>query len=749
MTKRLFLFVLLSIFSFSLHAFPVPPATNKDGSPVSGTLEAAFNPNAGVTPFPTNLAFPTAGPIDLTLDIDVADPGDFGDPRVALSAIDGFSTMEKWTTTFLGSAVGLPPTQPAGRIDPDSVVPGQSVRVFEVTTTGYPYLVVTGIVRELVPVQEFVAASADGGILAILPTLPLKEMTTYMAVLTNDINDVNGNDATPSQVYHLAKKRTPLVDANNRSTIPLLPDATAQALEPLRQLTMAMELTAASAGVNPDDIVLSWTVRTQSITPTLKILRALAQPAPTIIAPTGFSTAALGGAGIADIYIGVITLPYYLTAPSAENPIAFLTEWWRAAPGGYLPPFDQIGLDPESTNLTAVNPIPVPTGVQTVPLIMTVPNANSGLTKPDEGWPVVIYQHGLTRNRTDMLPLADAIASTGRVLISIDQPLHGVVPGEMDSPALEAFYVENTPFAPIANERTFDIDIVNNDTFEAGPDDRIDRSGTHSFNLGNLQLARDNIRQAEADLSVLALSIQNMSIDGDATPDLNPFDVSAVAHSAGTAVMTAAAAVEPIISSLYLNSAVSGIIRVLDNGDFGPSRLHPLLERVGLIRGTPEYEQFMILTQTMLDPAEPANWAAEAAARIPVVHNQVQEDPTVPNFVPGEPLVGSEAVNRIMQLAPYNTTQVNPEGLRVVARFLQPADHESLFRPIYPEVTVEMQSQMASVVASGGTLVQVDNSDLLVPVPAAPARKANEKDVVKDPWSKDEIRKKPRKPGND
>jgi hypothetical protein len=749
MTKRLFLFVLLSVFSLSTYAFPVPPATNKDGSPVSGTLEAAFDPSNGVYPFPTNLAFPTEGPIDLTLDVEVEDPDDFGDPRVALSAIDGFSTMEKWTTTFLGNAVGLPPTKSAGRIDPTSVEAGQSVRVFEVTTTDYPYLGVTGIVRELVPLQEFVAASAEGGILAILPTLPLKEMTTYMAVLTNDINDVNGNDATPSQVYGLCKRRTPLIDANGRSTIPLLPDTNANLLEPLRQATMSMELAAASAGVNPADIVLSWTVRTQSITPTLKLLRSLAQPAPTDIAPTGMSTAALGGPGIADIYIGVITLPYYLTAPSLEDPLAFLTEWWRAAPGGYLPPFDQIGLDPESTNLTAVNPIPLPTGVQTVPLIMTVPNANSGLTKPDEGWPVVIYQHGLTRNRTDMLPLADAIASTGRVLISIDQPLHGVVPGERDSPALEAFYVENTPFAPIANERTFDVDIVNNDTFEAGPDDRIDRAGTHSFNLGNLQLARDNIRQAQADLSVLALSIQNMSIDGDATPDLNPFDVAAVTHSGGSVAMMPATAVEPIISSLYVSAAVSGIIRNLDNGDFGPSVLHPLLERAGLIRGTPEYEQFLILTQTLLDPAEPANWAAEAAARIPVVHNQVQEDPTVPNFVPGEPLVGSEAANRIMQLAPYNTTQVNPEGLRVVARFLQPADHESLFRPIYPEVTAEMQSQMASVVASGGTLVQVGNSGLLVPPPAAPARKVNEKDVVKDPWSKDEIRKKPRKPGND
>ena len=43
--------------------------------------------------------------------------------------------------------------------------------------------------------------------------------------------------------------------------------------------------------------------------------------------------------------------------------------------------------------------------------------------------------------------------------------------------------------------------------------------------------------------------------------------------------MTVAAAIEPIFSRLYLNAAISGIIRSLDNGDFGPDRLHPLLER--------------------------------------------------------------------------------------------------------------------------------------------------------------------------
>jgi hypothetical protein len=69
-----------------------------------------------------------------------------------------------------------------------------------------------------------------------------------------------------------------------------------------------------------------------------------------------------------------------------------------------------------------------------------------------------------------------------------------------------------------------------------------------------------------------------------------------------------------------------------------------------------------------------------------------------------------------MGLQGYSSTQADPEGLTGVARFVQPADHESLFVPIYPEVTAEMQGQMASFIVSGGTFVNVGNPDLLVPV---------------------------------
>ncbi|HLF32577.1 MAG TPA: hypothetical protein VI566_16300, partial [Xanthomonadales bacterium] len=373
--NRLILLILTSLVATQLWAEPTYPVTNKDGSYVTDVLTAVFNPSAGQLPFPHNLLF--TGTKDLTLNPPVANPANISDPAVALSAMDGFSTTEKWVATFVNNV------RSPGQIDPSSVT-GQSVRVFQVTTQ--QFLVVTGIVAELTAGVDFVAV-ASGNAVAIVPLKPLKQYSSYMAVLTNDITDSAGNNATPDQTYFLSKRRTPWVDANGNSTYSLIDNATARALEPLRQITQSMELNAAAYGINPDDIVLSWTVQTQSITPTLKLLRSIAAPMPMLAAPTGLNTSAVGGFGLADIIIGVITLPYYSGIPSVGNPVAPLTDFWTAPPGGYVPPFNQFGLDPTSTNVTIANPFPVLTGTQTVPFMLTVPNANSGFSKPAGGWP--------------------------------------------------------------------------------------------------------------------------------------------------------------------------------------------------------------------------------------------------------------------------------------------------------------------------------------------------------------------------
>lgn len=185
--------------SNSSRAVPTPPSDNSDGTPVTAIITANFSPSTGVVPFPTNLLL--SGTTDLTLNIPVADPTNFGDPKVAMNALDGFGTVTPWTTTF-----STPPKS-------ETLVGGQSVRVFEVTLTG-PGGGVTSVVRELQSPQEFAVAVVPSDpthrTIAIVPTKPLRQLTSYMAVITGGVTDVGGNNVTPDQTYFLGQRTSPL-----------------------------------------------------------------------------------------------------------------------------------------------------------------------------------------------------------------------------------------------------------------------------------------------------------------------------------------------------------------------------------------------------------------------------------------------------------------------------------------------------------------------------------------------------------
>jgi len=705
MNKRLVLALISLLFVSTTLAAPVPPATNKDGSIVSGKLTADFVPPplGASLPFPTNLLL--LGTTDLTLNPPVDDPDDFSDPAVVLSAMDGFSTIEKWSTTI----TGFP-----NPVDPSSVVPGQSVRFFEVSLTpGTAF--VTGIVAELIPGVDYFAAMANSTVLIIVPLKPLKELTNYMAVLTNDINDTVGNDASADTFYGIAKSTTPWADENGNSTYPLIPDSLAPTAELLRQIVNSQEIAASSAGIPREDIILSWVAATQSTTAVLKNLRSIARPAPTEVVPTGMNTTIMGGLGNADIYMGVITLPYYGGVPSAGNPIAPLTDFWQAAPGAYVPPFDSFGLDPTSTHVTYANPFPVKTSDQTVPLLITTPNAQSGQVKPAAGWPVVIYGHGLGWNRAQVLLVADAIANAGYAAIAIDSGLHGITP--QDTP-LEALYIENTPWADVANERTFDVDYVNNVTGAAEPDGIVDASGTHFFNFRSFLTFRDNMRQAEADLSVLAVTLPMIDIDGDGLPDLDASTVSFAGMAVGAIVGTPFTAFEPMITNSFLSVGMGGIARGLEASEFFGPGIKAALAGMDIFPGTSLYESFFTILQTALDSADPINWAAEAARLKNVLFHEVIGDQFVPNGSPTAPLSGTEPLMAAMGLTSYSDTLANPAGIDGAGRFLSPAVHTSLYDPTAsPAATVEMQKQMASFLLSKGTVVFVENASTMQDVP--------------------------------
>ena len=352
--------------------------------------------------------------------------------------------------------------------------------------------------------------------------------------------------------------------------------------------------------------------------------------------------------------------------------------------------------------------MPKATGTQTVPLLMTFPNANSGRTKPAAGWPLVIFQHGITRNRTDMFAVAGTLAAQGFAVVAIDLPLHGL------TSTANPFYVGNTPFGAIAHERTFDLDLSNNSTGAAGPDGAIDPSGSYFINLGSLLTSRDNLRQGEADLLQLSRAASGF-------PNVDASKISFVGQSLGSIVGTVFLANDPTVNVGVLSVPGGGIARLLDaSPSFGP-RIHAGLAAAGLVQGTPSYDAYFAATQTVIESGDPINFAAGTAGKRILVHEvigggDVLPDQVIPNTVAGAPLSGTEPLIAALGLSPiFESTFANndPAGLRGATRFLQ-GEHGSLLDPTdFPAATVEMQSEMASFLVTGGAGVQVSNPSVV------------------------------------
>ena len=129
----------------------------------------------------------------------------------------------------------------------------------------------------------------------------------------------------------------------------------------------------------------------------------------------------------------IIEVPYY------GDPANPLTSFWVSS--SLAPPNVQ--------NPTPIARVPN----RRIPLLATLPNTGSGRTQPRSGWPVVIFQHGITLNRTVMFAMADAFAQAGFAVVAIDLPLHGVT--DTASPFYQG---ANSPFGN--NERHFNLDNV-------------------------------------------------------------------------------------------------------------------------------------------------------------------------------------------------------------------------------------------------------------------------------------------------
>ncbi len=549
--------------------------------------------------------------------------------------------------------------------------------------------------------RDFVAAQS-GEKLAIVPLHPLKGDHRYIVALTRGITAKNGKPIEPDYVTTLLLSDQPLVDREGHSTIDKLTDEEAQQLEMIRQHTRQL---IAATGIPAAGLLDIWSFKTQTIGKVAKAFadagnaRSAMQFGDThytskqILAAAGYDTSAMQGS--AEVYKGVLlNIPYYLGIPSTQDPTAPLHK---------------------SFTFEGNATLPTPTATISIPALAVVPNAASGCSEPSAGWPVVIYQHGITRNRTDLLAVSEVFTNKDRsgqcyAAVAIDLPLHGV------TDPTNPLYQESNATLHLS-ERTFNVDYVTQDSdgsiIAAQPDGKIDASGTHYINLRSLLTSRDNVRQTTSDLTALVAALgRTQGIQFDTSK------IYYVGHSLG-AMAPFGYLANKTFKTVVLANTGGGIAQLLNHSEtFGPV-IQQGLANEGIQPGTPEYAAFMNATQTVIDDADPINYAqAVATSGNKILSFEVKNDAVIPNAVATAPLSGTDPVLRLMSAQDINTSAAPglvPVG-QITKTFFTEGGHSSFLTPqVSPTVTIEMWGETRSFITTEGTKVLIQYPDVIAP----------------------------------
>jgi hypothetical protein len=630
-----------------------PPA-----APAGSGFVALYAPPVDVVPYPNDLYNPTG--TQLAVPVKVTSP-----LSAALNTLDGFSTSAVINAPFNAplDPASLQPWNPA------SGAPAAASIIVLNATAGTP--LVPGVHYD---VRVSTAAGAGNSVLEIMPLRPLAPRTRYVFIVTNRVRSTAGIAAGADQVFAAVR------DAHlaGLTSVPNVP-----ALTPLFPAIAPLINTAVGLGIPGNTVAVAWSMQTQSIGNVLDAVAAATTPRPAALVAAG-TTAQLGAGlpGIASIYTGYIEVPYY------GDPANPLTSFWV---NSQLAP-------PNVQNPTPVARVPN----KRIPLLATLPNAGSGQTEPAAGWPVVIFQHGITLNRTVMFAMADSFAQAGFAVVAIDLPLHGIT--ATTNPLYQG---PNSAFGN--NERHFNLDNVGA-TGVFAPDGQID-NGWQILNVGNPLNARDHIRQAVADTIALTRTVPALDFpDGDANPDLDGDRIHFVGISLGSIISGVFLGIDTDIVTATLSSPAAPWTSILTDPqavDFG-APIRSVLSAQGLPLGTVGFDNFVRDLQTVIDPVDPINYATAAAANHPLHVIEVLGDTAVPN-------APNDYIAQLWNLPTVSTTTVGapPATVSGIVRF-RSGVHSSLFNPTpSPAATAEMQRQTVTYAASGASVIQITDSTVV------------------------------------
>ncbi len=587
--------------------------TNKD-------LPDGFTGPPAVTP-PTTATSVTFDPSSTSLQLKLPLPNDLArNPQTGFNAIPGTGEPVDAMNSIQGfSTSGLIFVPFTANIDP-ATIDNNSIQVFDAVT------------RVQAPMTMSIAVGDVGSqsLVLLLPVRPLNPARPYVVVVNSSVRDTLGRPITSSYPELALKSTTPLVDGNGTSVFPFLNDAQAGALEPVRAAYQPIWQAAESAtGQSRESIPFAFGFTTQPLFQALTTIRARTQtenPTPTLIPGQQF--------------VGPVAITAFLNATPTGQAILAGQPLFPAVVGsirfGTFPATQyQPNVDTADAGFFQGTPDnPTPQGVKDIQFIVATPASPPAGPGP---YPTIIFQHGVTRSKEDMLAVTFAACAQGFAVIGIDMVDHGS---------------QNIPGAnpPGTN-------------------------GAGFFNPANLRVTRDNFRQTVVDQMTLARMITSgaTDFDGNAVPDLAPnppVKPPFVGTSFGAFCGTMFAAVDASIDSAVLNVAGARYSTAVQNsGAFGPPILAGL-QAQGLEPGTISFNQFFWIAQTVLDDADPINYAPhlfsgdlKGNSATKVLVQEMLDDTVVPNSATTD-LVLAMGTN---QVNAKRVVSVTPPGLPAVS----------------------------------------------------------------------------------
>lgn len=478
------------------------------------------------------------------------------------------------------------------------------------------------------------------------------------------------------------------------------------------------------------------------------------------------------------IYQGGLSIPNYLPASEADKADSALGTWVASADAATALGLDAAPTDVDgSTNVTYRFPFAEKVSDDVIPVMATLPADDGACAKSNftDGYPVVIYQHGITVDRTAGVLVGNALANACVAMVAIDHTMHGVAPGNATDLLFSVDTVSSqfdpsipataaaSPFAvaragAAGQGSTFFASLkerhnnvgknaaqanVEMKFASAGETADVGASGDLYINLQNFARTRDAMRQTVLDLMNLNATIGDMDVDADGNSDFDASKVYFVGHSLGAIIGTTFVAVNndpdvqafngnlPKIQAAILGNAGGGVVKLLENSpSIGGAKILPGLQAAaGLEQGSADIEKFFGVMQAMVDSADPINFvSAPHMQNLPILSYTAVDDLVVPNtaetatvdtaksYLSGtDPLVKAlgitEVVNGSTALGPVMETRIS---IRTDA---EKSDHSTFSNAQPAETFAEIFRQIGFFISDVSPLklqgINVQDTDVL------------------------------------